>query len=176
MRLKNQKRYPKGIWKKIAVMIFLLAVFAADLIYVSFYRDAGTADNPVNTESSGEKDTGKKAPGDSKGNDGIMISNLERYAGPLLGGEAGCLDTVLKDFCAEENKSDTGAEIFYVMIPEENENRLYFFVKLHPSEEIVRLIYDHETVAAACQYCEYTEEEIVNETWLGNGPFNRDEG
>lgn len=177
MKLEMRKKYSEDLGKKIVLLIFLLIIFLINLVYVSFYKNVNS--DFVNEEKESEiidtqdeivETTEVHTETDSTS----IISNLGIYAVPLLGEKTVLLDECLQNYFTETNQEVKNAEIFYVMMPEANRDHLYFFVKISSTNEIVQLTYDYETSSAFCSICEYTEEEIMNESWQSNEPSIRD--
>lgn len=156
MKMKKQK-IEKKILKKLIILICLLIFFLLDIIYVSSFRNKNII-----------------APEKSKTEAEVCITNLEDYAVPSLGEDAGRLEQALKIYCRQNQPEASYAEIFYVTIPDEKE-QIIFFARLYPDEKIVELLFDFDTDKVLVSACEYTEEEIWNEAWMGNIPAIRDE-
>ena len=103
-----------------------------------------------------------------------IISNLEEYAAPILQGKETELEKGLCQFLIDQNRELTTAEIFYLMIPEENPESVKFFLKLSESGELIEMLFDRTSGTVDTSICEYTEEEIFAEVWEGEQPECRD--
>lgn len=156
MKMKQQK-IEKKTWKKLIILICLFLFFILDIIYVSFSRNKRMI---VQEESKTETE--------------VRITNLEEYAAPSLGEDADRLEQALNIYCRQNQPDVSYAEIFYVAIPEEKE-QIIFFTKLYPDEKIVELAFDFETDKVLVSDCAYTEEEVWDEAWMGSIPAVRDE-
>lgn len=102
------------------------------------------------------------------------IRNLEEYATPVLQEQALALEYHLSLFLKEQSGAVTEAEIFHVMIPEDDPNLIKFFLRLQDSEERVEMTFDRISGAVNTNFCKYTEEEIVAEIWEGYEPECKD--
>lgn len=104
-------------------------------------------------------------------NFGTVLSNMERFAVPLLEDKSYLLEKALTDFLPELK----GGEIFYVLIPEDNKDIVDFFVRSEELEEIVVLSFSWSTGLVEVSWSEYNEQEVLSEAWNGNLPECRDE-
>lgn len=103
-----------------------------------------------------------------------IISNLEEYAAPILQGKETELEKGLCQFLIDQNRELTTAEIFYLMIPEDNPDSVKFFLKLSGSGERIEMLFSRTSGTVDTNFCEYTEEEVFAEIWEGDQPECRD--
>lgn len=169
MGLKTKKEYSKELRRKLNILIVLFIIFIINLIYVSFWKDgkqvSDDLDTQMNTES--EKTDEEIA---------TTLKNMEVFVTPLLDENSVLVAECWKDFCNKNSLANDSqdAELFYVTIPEENKDELWFFAKVNSENQIIKFVYERETCDVSAQFCEYTEEEVVNEVWQGNAPAIRD--
>lgn len=104
----------------------------------------------------------------------VSLINLQEEATPLLDENAVRLEVELSEYISRNELAEKEGTIIHVVIPEENENQLFFFVRFSTSGEIIQLVFDREKDVCIALKSYYTEEEILNEIWNGVCPSDRD--
>ena len=69
---------------------------------------------------------------------------------------------------------ETECSIIHVMVPEQNENQLFFFCQFSTSEDIVQVVFDREKDVFVTIKSYYSREDILDEIWNGACPPDRD--
>lgn len=164
----------KNLKWKLLLLIFLLIVFIINLVVVhtkrseerkqfkkewEIYRSSEMSSEDVNVPNFGTEN---------------IIRNLEEYAYPLLKEYTYLLEESLLEYLTAENLHLQETEIFYVMIPENDENVVYFFLSFDEQNKIVKQEFDMLAKTVTTFACEYTKEEILIEVWEGENPSERD--
>lgn len=105
----------------------------------------------------------------------VHITNLEKYATDLMGGNAVLLERSLGGWAKEKHLAAASAVILNVMIPEDDPQSISFYIRMEDEEgSLVTLSYHPRENVVTASDCTYTEEEIQAEAWEGNGPGQRD--
>lgn len=161
-------------------ILLVLIIFTAAVFNMIREKKNETADvATAQTEQSGfvfyEEESSLKYVDENESqnvpNFGTIISNLDRYVVPLLKDNSYMLEESLKEFLPEV----VTAEIFYVIVPEEDKDKTCFFVKTPDEEQVVVLTYSWMNQEVEASWSEYTEDEILSEVWNGSQPQYRDE-
>lgn len=189
IKLKELKENKNLKWKVI-LLIVLLIIFLINLVVIHTKRskereqfkkelevyqkkELESEDGSVanfGTEVSDETEDNGVANFDTKN----FIINLEEYASPLLGEHTYLLEESLLEYLSAEKFNQQEAEIFYVMIPENDEAVVHFFLHLLEADKIVKIEFHMESKTAITSVCSYTEDEILSEAWEGESPSDRD--
>lgn len=104
----------------------------------------------------------------------VSIVNLDKIAVPILGEKASCLEDEIKDYVLMNDLDEMEASIIHVMIPERNENQMFFFCQLSSCGEIVQIVFDRKKDVFITLKSYYSAEEIVNEIWNGASQKDKD--
>ena len=104
----------------------------------------------------------------------VCIINLEKMAKPILEEDASCLEDELTSYVCMNNMDEKEASIIHVMVPENNQNQLFFFCQFSSNGEIVQVVFDRKKDVFITLKSYYSVEEIVNEVWNGKCPTDRD--
>lgn len=160
--LKKKEDISTNLKAKLVLMFILLLILFASIIWKAV--SAKTSETFLETETEETKETETE----------ILISNLDEFATPLLEGDAILLEERLEMYVLGMGKEISGAEIFYVVVCQSENNAMDFYVKLFPDEQIVKLQFQHDNGEVVAEACEYTEEEIRNEIWNEGAPAIRD--
>lgn len=144
---------------KLAIMFFLAVVLVINIFWKAF----------SNKESSGMVETEMETLPEEE-----LIQNLAEFAVPVLEENAELLNRQLEKFAEGTGKEISSAEIFYVLVNESDAEKVDFYVKVFPANEIVKLTFDYNDGSVDAESCLYTEEEIKNEIWNGEAPAIRD--
>ena len=173
INLKELNENKKLKWK-IFLLIVLLIIFIINLVVIhtkrsqerekfkkelEAYQNAEMSNEDVNVPNFGTKN---------------FITNLEEYASPLLEEHTYLLEKSLLEYLSVENFNQQEAEIFYVMILENDEDVVHFFLRLLEADKIVKIEFHMESKTAITSACAYTEDEIFAEAWEGESPSDRD--
>ena len=156
-----RKKVPLGfeLKMKIGIMFFLLAFFVASIFWKGFSSKENAGEIRTETEKTGDEN---------------LIWNLDEFAVPMLGGDAQLLNRQLGKFAEGTGKEISSAEIFYVLVNESDSEKVDFYVKIFPTNDIVKLTFDYNDSSVSADFCPYTEEEIKNEIWNEAAPAIRD--
>lgn len=144
---------------KLVLMFFLMVVLAINIFWKAF----------SNKESSGIDETEMETLVEEK-----LIQNLDEFAVPMLEDDAELLNRQLEKFAEGTGKEISSAEIFYVLVNESDSEKVDFYVKIFPANDIVKLTFDYNDSSVDAESCLYTEEEIKNEIWKEEAPAIRD--
>ena len=61
-----------------------------------------------------------------------------------------------------------------MLVNESDSEKVDFYVKIFPTNDIVKLTFDYNDSSVSADFCPYTEEEIKNEIWNEAAPAIRD--
>lgn len=184
LRKKKKTKIDKKTVRKMILAVVLFLLLAVDIIYVGFFRNRNQSEQE-NTETVSESSeiyqdetTAESFPSENEKEsetDMIAITNLSEFAEPMLGENQYLLEAALQKFCPELVSSEGSAEIFYVTIPDDDADRIRFFVKISQTEKICELDYSWSTGEVSSTWSSYSESEILSESWNGLQPECRDE-
>lgn len=181
-----QGKVPK---KKLLILLLSVILLTATILLRAYeHRERKKEFQQENTEEMSVPDSGTEteweeadtAAGlqgipESAKKTGIQIKNLDEYAAVLLGENKTLLEKRLEEWCSQNQPDTTVAEMIHVMYPQENPDALQFFVRLNDTPDcLVVLIYDQKEHTVTADACNYTEAEVIGETWEGNAPAEQD--
>lgn len=104
----------------------------------------------------------------------LDVVNLDEMAAPLLEADTEALEKELYEYLLRNEMQETECSIIHVMVPEQNENQLFFFCQFSTSEDIVQVVFDREKDVFVTIKSYYSREDILNEIWNGACPPDRD--
>lgn len=139
-------------------------------------QEAENPENPLEETESSSEETKSDAEETGAGEEGsIAITNLQEVATPVMGSYDKSLETRLSEFKSEYGLSSKEAEIFQVLVPEDNPSATEFYVRIDDKERIiVKLVWHSKERVVTASECTLSEEEIAAQARGDNGPDNRD--
>lgn len=158
--MRNKKLYAMAFG---AVMIFVVVLAVILYGWFRMLRETNIDDE-------------KKSQTEVVPNFGTLLDvvNLDEIAAPLLEADTEALEKELYEYLLRNEMQETECSIIHVMVPEQNENQLFFFCQFSTSEDIVQVVFDREKDVFVTIKSYYSREDILNEIWNGACPPDRD--